>query len=190
MNAQPKYTKVCPQCGKKFAPQRQFLSELKHRKYCSPECRQLSQGNQVSDLLKRTRHVPSTGCYLWTGPTVGKGYGRSRMRGRKVLVHKAIWEEKYGPVPEGKQLDHACGFKACCNIQHLRLSSARDNCLAANSKSMGAVNFRKVVCPKCGGPYSTIYDSTTDRWNRYCRPCRHEQAMEAQRIRRAKKKKQ
>jgi hypothetical protein len=36
-------------------------------------------------------------------------------------AHIVAYERKYGPVPEGKELDHfRCDNRACCNPDHVR----------------------------------------------------------------------
>jgi hypothetical protein len=65
----------------------------------------------------------------------------------------------------------------------MRLVTARDNSLVATSNNMAARNFRRLACPKCGGPYSARANGV-----RYCKPCTHERMMEYQRAYRATKK--
>lgn len=61
---------------------------------------------------------PSNGCLLWTGATY-HGYGRLRVDGRTVAAHVLAWELVFGPVPAGRELDHLCRNRACCNPWHL-----------------------------------------------------------------------
>lgn len=66
----------------------------------------------------------ATGCWLWKLTTNEKGYGvLSRyVRGggqRIIRAHVYFYESKYGPVPRGKELDHTCRTRSCCNPDHV-----------------------------------------------------------------------
>lgn len=66
-------------------------------------------------------------CWVWRGFKV-KGYGRASVRGRKVVAHRAVYEEVVGPVPEGLVVDHLCGVPACVNPEHLEAVTREENC--------------------------------------------------------------
>ena len=56
-----------------------------------------------------------SGCWVWTGRLDDDGYGR--LGGR--LVHRVVWMELAGPVPDDRPvLDHrddwGCITRACC----------------------------------------------------------------------------
>lgn len=64
---------------------------------------------------------------IWTGGTVEDGYGRILVKSRKMLVHRWIYERKVGPIPDGMFVDHICGIPACCNVDHLRVVTRKQN---------------------------------------------------------------
>lgn len=51
----------------------------------------------------------------------GHRYPKRWHDGKLRATHKVNWEKKYGPVPDGFELHHACENKACTNEDHLRL---------------------------------------------------------------------
>lgn len=55
------------------------------------------------------------GCWQWLGSIDKDGYGRYSGR----MAHRAMWEERRGPIPSGHQLDHRCRNRACVNPEHL-----------------------------------------------------------------------
>lgn len=63
------------------------------------------------------------GCWLWTGSQDGKGYGKTG-RGR---IHRIVYEELVGPIPDGLQLDHLCRVRNCVNPAHLEPVTGREN---------------------------------------------------------------
>jgi HNH endonuclease len=58
-------------------------------------------------------------CWLWTGATDKKGYGRVGDGGRTVNAHRWVWSNLVGPIPAGLVLDHLCRVIACVNPDHL-----------------------------------------------------------------------
>lgn len=66
---------------------------------------------------------PETGCWIWQRSKDDCGYG-TLLRGR---AHIAIYEQKYGPVPTGKELDHTCRRRDCVNPDHLEPVTHKEN---------------------------------------------------------------
>lgn len=67
------------------------------------------------------RHVVVCGdCLVWTGRR-HMGYGTLPWRGRpadQIMVARLLWQERHGPVPEGRRLRNACGNRACVRTDH------------------------------------------------------------------------
>lgn len=85
-------------------------------------------------ILKRVEHVeppvtfPDRGpCWLWPGYRSGLGYGRIRVAGKLLYVHRVAYEWAKGPIPEGLTIDHLCSVRPCCNPEHLEAVSRGDN---------------------------------------------------------------
>lgn len=72
-----------------------------------------------------------TPCWLWTGPTSGKGrgggYGRMALSGQTVAVHLVMFCHFFGFIPGKKQVDHLCNVRKCCNPDHLELLTHKQN---------------------------------------------------------------
>lgn len=68
-----------------------------------------------------------TGCVEWTG-TVSHGYGQvTRRDGSMVVVHRVVYEEFVGTIPDGMQLDHLCRNRRCCRLDHLEVVTPQVN---------------------------------------------------------------
>lgn len=65
-------------------------------------------------------------CLEWTGFR-NNGYGRGWHDGDNVYVHRYVYEKNYGPIPNGLDVDHICGNRSCCNPQHLRAVTPKQN---------------------------------------------------------------
>lgn len=64
------------------------------------------------------------GCWLFTGVTNHKGYGRT---GDNSKAHRYYYQELVGPIPKGLTLDHLCRVKLCVNPAHMEVVSRSEN---------------------------------------------------------------
>jgi len=108
-------------------------------------------------------------CWLWLGAITGAGYAEININGRPVLGHRWSYEQVYGPIPAGHQLDHLCRNRACVRPQHLEAVTCRINLL--RGKTITAAHAAKTSCPS-GHPYSPRNTYRTPKGFRQCRTCR------------------
>lgn len=109
-------------------------------------------------VWKRVKIDPDTGCWNWTGPTMGKGYACINWEGRSWLIHRAVYTFTVGPIPEGMELDHLCESKVCCNPAHLEPVTTEVNS-KRSPNTLAAKNAAKTHCPQ-GHPY----DEENTKW--------------------------
>lgn len=67
---------------------------------------------------------PETGCWRWQRSTNRSGYGMVNISdSSERMAHRYFYERKYGPIPEGMELDHVrergCRYRDCVNPDHL-----------------------------------------------------------------------
>lgn len=66
-------------------------------------------------------------CWEWQGALAG-GYGRISLGyGRMVPAHRWIYEQVFGPVPEGLVVRHKCDNPRCVRPVHLEVGTHADN---------------------------------------------------------------
>jgi hypothetical protein len=59
-------------------------------------------------------------CWAWTAAIKqSSGYGAFQVGGKTRYAHRVAYEFMIGPIPDGLELDHLCGQRACVNPWHL-----------------------------------------------------------------------
>lgn len=88
-----------------------------------------------TDKIKQTFHAKvnkqsgvrpnglPTDCWVWTGATVGVGYGWFR----DGYAHRRSYELFVAEIPEGQLIRHKCDNRLCANPEHLELGTKADN---------------------------------------------------------------
>lgn len=68
-------------------------------------------------------------CHPWIGELTEDGYGRVYISPERkaVLAHRYAYEQKHGPIPAGRELDHLCRMRRCCNDSHLEPVTHAEN---------------------------------------------------------------
>lgn len=113
--------------------------------------------------------VPEAGCWLWIAATIGDGYASFMVSGKQVLAHRYAYEKKYGPVPDGKELDHKCRVRCCVNPDHLEPVTHKENI----NRGICA-NTEKTHCPKGHQLSGNNLYIVPKNGKRQCRSCNRE----------------
>lgn len=76
--------------------------------------------------------INADGCFLPTNHTnrIIKGdYETTRVRryGKDMLLHRWVYEEMFGPIPDGMVLLHKCDNSLCINPEHLQVGTQKEN---------------------------------------------------------------
>ena len=117
----------CETCGQVFLPAGST------QRWCNLACR-----------LQRSISIDESGCWLWTGFTIGPGYGKLSWHGKVIRSNRASYEAWNGPIPDGMHVLHVCDVRNCINPDHLWLGTHDDN--MADMKRKGRVNFGETHC--------------------------------------------
>ena len=104
------------------------------------------------------------GCWLWTGALESNGYGRFSLHldgePRRWGVHALAYTLTYGFVPEGHQVNHTCGNRACVNPDHLY----------SGTQSMNMVDSIEHGTHRCARATQCPRGHAYDEENTYVRP--------------------
>lgn len=128
-------------------------------------------------LLVQTVIDLETGCWEWQGWKHRQGYGRVRKQYKRLLAHRASYEEFVGPIPDGLCLDHLCCNTSCINPAHLEPVTLKENIQRGQlGETTRKRQLAKKHCPK-GHPYSGDNLYIAPDGSRHCRICRREQFL-------------
>jgi len=71
--------------------------------------------------------IDANGCWIWQGSINSNGYGHFQQDYKTYAAHVWHYEQKYEAVPKGKQLDHICRVRPCCNPDHVEPVTCVEN---------------------------------------------------------------
>lgn len=71
--------------------------------------------------------IDTEDCWLWAGTLNFGGYGSLYAMGRSFMAHRVTYEDKFGSIPEGLEIDHLCRVRSCINPAHLEAVTHAEN---------------------------------------------------------------
>lgn len=109
-----------------------------------------------------------TECWEWKAASSGNGYGRFQGE----AAHRHSYRLMVGEIPDGLQLDHLCGNRACVNPWHLEPVTAAVN----NSRRLHG-QTAKTSCHR-GHAFTDENTWVDKRGHRHCRRCNRERSQQ------------
>ena len=125
----------------------------------------------MRDIDRVLRRLDVSDCWEWKLCVDKNGYGITHAGSstdgslKTVKVHRFVYQQMVGPIPEGMDIDHLCVNRKCANPDHLRPLAKPDH---GRLSPGGMINKRKTHCPS-GHSYSEF--GYTER-NSGCRKCK------------------
>ena len=96
----------------------------------------------IADIKEHFDKIPYAGCWIWRGSDT-KGYGVGYTKHKMRYVHRVMYENKYGKIPEGLHVLHKCDTPLCGRPDHLFLGTNADNvadCISKGRNNKGEKN--------------------------------------------------
>ena len=82
----------------------------------------------MSKINLRYEINAETDCWIVTSHKPnGRGYVYFTKYSERDLIHRIIYRDKYGWIPQYNEVRHQCGEKKCMNPEHLYLVEAKNN---------------------------------------------------------------
>lgn len=78
-----------------------------------------------------------TECFNWQKYRNPAGYGQLTIGSKGWLVHRYVYTQLYGRIPDGLVIMHSCDNPACCNPRHLLLGTHGQNVRDKEAKGRG-----------------------------------------------------
>ena len=79
-------------------------------------------------------------CWIWQKSFGSHGYGNIGTGGqRNETVHRVSYEVFNGTIPEKMLVLHSCDNRKCCNPEHLRVGTYKENLTDRDTRSKRAV---------------------------------------------------
>lgn len=104
----------------------------------------MPEHGQVMRQLVRLGDSPAD-CWQWLGrvsPTTG--YGKKQFHGRTLLAHRWMYEQLFGPIPDGMVINHLCSNRACVNPHHLEVTDQAGNARHGAAAVLTADQVREI----------------------------------------------
>lgn len=120
---------------------------------------------------KNKYSIQNNGCWIWVAS--GGDYGCVYVNGKMLNAHKVFYEEVYGPVPDGLELDHKCKHTRCVNPEHLEAVTHIVNVSRSKVIKLTDVAIEKIISYRTSGlTYEQIARRVGLSFNTIARVCK------------------
>lgn len=110
-----------------------------------PDCRKIRQreGGLSSEAQFWLKVQKTDTCWLWIGHKDQQGYGKTSIRGKRILAHRYSYELHYEAIPSGLYVCHKCDVPNCIRPDHLFLGTNLENLADKFAKNRQAKGEKK-----------------------------------------------
>lgn len=123
--------------------------------------------------IKRNVSIDENGCWNWNGCLTSSGYGQLTENTKYWATHRYAYTCVIGDIPEGNVVRHMCHNPSCCNPDHLKAGTHKDNW--NDSKHVHERNFERQgnPCEVAGVRYRSLRDAARQTGINYETICKY-----------------
>lgn len=125
--------RICQYCGRAFRT-RCIYVERGQMKYCSTDCGHAASRRREPQFFDGHAYYPNARGHYWSN-VIGK------------FLHRAVWEEANGPIPEGYVVHHVDHDKANNLLDNLTLMLWGEH---SSYHGFGSESKVYIICRGCG----------------------------------------
>lgn len=96
-------------------------------------------------LLSKIVINKENNCWEWGGTINTGGYGIFNIKEKGYRTHRLTYSLFIGNADVNLLIDHICRNRSCCNPEHLRLVTHKEN-VTENSESVASINKNRINC--------------------------------------------
>lgn len=123
---------------------------------------------RFENKIKRTNN----GCWVWTGATAGRGYGKLFVDGKDIRAHRVSWLLHRGELPDASFVLHRCDNPPCVNPDHLFLGDQYDNMRdCASKRRIRTIGKSRLTHCKQGHEFTVENTNVRPNGHRRCAEC-------------------
>ena len=89
-------------------------------------------------------------CLWFPGHRARGGYRKINLGGKTVQVHRLVYEQLVGPIPDGLHIDHLCYNRACVNIEHLEPVTLAENNRRSHARRRALKESEQMITKELG----------------------------------------
>lgn len=105
--------------------------------------------NSWDTIYSRIKVNQETDCWEWQGHLTN-GYAEAYFEGKQHRLSRLFYKKYCGPIPKGLYILHSCDNPKCCNPDHLRPGTQKENMDDMYKRGRGAIGLKhkSVTCPE------------------------------------------
>lgn len=97
-----------------------------------------------------------------------KAWGSYRAGDRVAeMFHRFIWRARKGVIPEGYEINHLCGNRACQNVEHMECIHGTEHAIKTNQERYASIKEAAYQHWLATGCTATELVQLFDRWTAY-----------------------
>jgi hypothetical protein len=122
----------------KIKPNELIIHKCDNKMCCNPE--------HMNTYLGRTKNIKwkeENGCHIATSHRANSGgYPTIKINKQRIPMHRYMYEQHKGKIPDGMIVRHKCDNRLCINPEHLEIGTHADNVRDRVERNRSAIGIQ------------------------------------------------